>query len=475
MSATLGGFLDLTAVLAFAYFAFLGASYVILGTTAFFALRRHAARARLIGVDELLASAGAPGITLIAPAFNEEATCVESVRSLLALRYPEYEIVVVNDGSRDATLARLSEAFSLQPADRLATASLPTRPVRGVFRSARHPRLWVVDKDNGGKADALNAGLNHCRTPVFCAMDADTLLERDALVRIVRPFLEDGRTICAGAIVRIANGSAIAQGAVSSVRLPDSWLARFQILEYLRAFLSGRMGWSAFGATLIVSGAFGLFDRAVVVDAGGYAGGTVGEDMELVVRLHRHCRQRGRPYRIAFVPEPVAWTECPESLQTLGRQRDRWQRGLAEVMRIHRAMLFNVRHGVVGLFALPYHLFLEMFGPAIELLGYIGLVLALATGHAGIGLLSGFLAIAFLLGASLSFAAVALGELTFHRYARSSDILRLFLLGILDCFGYRQLSSWWRIRGLFSFLRGRKEWGAMERRGFATPATEARS
>jgi cellulose synthase/poly-beta-1,6-N-acetylglucosamine synthase-like glycosyltransferase len=459
------------ATLVIVYFTVLNTFYLFTSVVAFGALRRYARRIKTLDLEDLLASAGAPPITLIAPAYNEQATCVEATRSLLTLNYREFEILVVNDGSKDATLDTLTTAFELEPAPRAATAHLATKPVRGMYHSRRHKNLWVLDKENGGKADTLNAGLNFCRTPLFCAMDADSLLERDALTRIVRPFLEDTTTVAAGGIIRIANGCRVESGTVTDVRLPTSWLARFQVLEYLRAFLAGRMGWSALNATLIISGAFGLFRRPLVVDAGGYATDTVGEDMELVVRLHRHCREHGIPYRIEFVPDPVAWTECPESLRVLGRQRDRWQRGLTEVLLRHRHMLFNPRYGIVGMLAYPYYFFLEMFGAAIEVAGYAVFILAVVLGRANGPYVVAFLLVAIVLGIALSVAAVGLEELTFRRYPRMQDLLLLFGIAVLESFGYRQLATLWRVRGLVSALRGKKGWGDMTRRGFARGAT----
>jgi cellulose synthase/poly-beta-1,6-N-acetylglucosamine synthase-like glycosyltransferase len=324
------------AVIVVAYFVLLNVSYLATTVLAYFSLRRYSRRLKAVDIEELIGMAGAPPITLIAPAYNEEATCVEATRALLTLRYPAFDVIVVNDGSRDRTVEVMIEAFDLKPAWRVPTAELASAPVRAVYRSDRHQNLWLIDKDNGGKADALNVGLNYCRTPVFCAMDADTLLEPDALIRVVRPFFENRTTVAAGGIIRIVNGSTVRLGRVDDVRLPGNLLARIQVLEYLRAFLAGRMGWSALDAMLIISGAFGLFRRETVVEAGGFATDTVGEDMELVVRLHRHCRERGIPYDIKFVPDPVAWTECPESLSVLGRQRDRWQRGLAQSLMRHR-------------------------------------------------------------------------------------------------------------------------------------------
>jgi cellulose synthase/poly-beta-1,6-N-acetylglucosamine synthase-like glycosyltransferase len=457
----------------FTYFIVLNASYLALSVIAFRAIRRYAERLRSLDVKETIAHAGAPPITLIAPAFNEESTAVESVRSLLSLNYPEYEVIVVNDGSKDATVERLIEAFDLRPFPKMSTFDVDTAEVRKTYRSRRHPHLWLVDKENGGKADALNAGLCFCRTPLFCAMDADTLLERDALTRVVRPFLEDSRTVAAGGIIRIANGCTIEGGAVTDVRLPRNLVARFQVLEYLRAFLVGRMGWDAVQGNLIISGAFGIFRRSTVIAAGGFSTDTVGEDMELVVRLHRYCRERDIPYRISFVPDPVAWTEAPESVRILGRQRDRWQRGLSETLTTHRSMLLRPRYGRIGMVAMPHFYFLEMWGPLLEVMGYVVFILTLLAGWTSATYVSAFLMVTVVLGIALSVSALALEEMAFRRYPRLSDLLRLFLLAVLENFGYRQLTAFWRFRGLIRFLRKTKGWGAMPRVGFKKPVAGA--
>jgi len=470
--ALLGRGLDAINGLVLGYFFLLNGFYLWASLYALLTLRRYLLRVRTLDTADLLRLGGAPPITLLAPAYNEEATCIQAVRSLLTLEYPEYEVLVVNDGSRDATLSRLTDAYDLVPTSRAPTADLRTRAVRGVYRSRTFPSLWVIDKENGGKADALNVGLAHCRTPLFCAMDADSLLEREALIRIVRPFLEDATTIAAGGIIRIANGCDVSNGAVTRVALPTSFLARIQVMEYLRAFLSGRVAWSGLNATMIVSGAFGVFRRAIVVQAGGFETGTVGEDMELVVRLHRYCRERGIPYRITFVPDPVAWTECPETRRVLAGQRERWHRGLTETMLRHRRMLFNPRFGRVGLFAMPYFFFLEMLGPAIEIVAYVGFGIALAFGRVNWLYAGTFFLLAIALGIALSLAALALEELSFRRYPRPRDLLVLFRSACLEAFGYRQLSTLWRTRGLFAALRGKRGWGAMPRQGFS-PRTGA--
>ncbi len=453
-----------------AYFLILNGFYLSTSFFAFGALRRYGLRLKAVDLERFLRTGGAPPITLISPAFNEEATLVAAVRSLLSLNYPDFEVLVSNDGSTDRTLEVLQDAFNLEPVDRVPMGDIPTAPVRGTYRSRRYPNLWVVDKENGGKADALNAGINYCRSALFCAMDADTILERDSLLRIARPFLEDSATVAAGGIIRIANGCRIEKGQVKEVGLPRKLLARFQVMEYLRAFLAVRMGWDALDSTLIISGAFGIFDRSLVVAVGGYSTDTVGEDMELIVRLHRHCRERKTPYKIGFVPDPVAWTECPENLAVLGRQRDRWQRGLLESLFRHRKMLFNPRYGRLGLVAYPYFFFLEMIGPVVETLGYGVFAFTLLAGRASIAYVLAFLAVAFAFGMVLSISAVALEEVTFRRYPRRRDLLLLFLIAVLENLGYRQLNTYWRVKGTLSGILGRGGWGAMPRKGFGSGA-----
>ena len=469
----LAGVLDAVNVLVLVYFVLINTAYLTTCLLAFWKLRKHSMRIRSLGAEELISSAGAPPITVVAPTYNEEPTCVESVRSLLTLEYPAYEILVVNDGSNDGTLTRLTEAFELEPAPRAPTAGLPSADIRSIYRSRHHPNLWLIDKQNGGKADALNSGLNHCRTPFFCAIDADSLLERDALTRIVRPFLEDDRNIASGGVIRVANGCDVQSGVVRRIGLPCSLLGGLQVVEYLRAFLSGRVGWAALGSTLIISGAFGLFRRSIVVEAGGFWTQTVGEDMELVVRLHHQSRKGSVAQRITFVPDPVAWTQVPETLSALARQRDRWQRGLLETLVRHIGMLGNPRYGRVGLLGFPFFFFFEMLGPLIELAGYAVFALTVALGRAAPIYVLAFLSLAFVLGMNLSIAAVAQEELSFRRYPRVQDILRLFGLAVIENFGYRQLTLIWRARGLIRAFRGAREWGERDRKGFGVDPQRA--
>lgn len=413
----------------------------------------------------------APPIALLAPAYNEAATIVESVRSLLSLQYPSFEVIVINDGSGDATLQVLVDAFELRPIHRHYEPALAHAPVRGVYGGAHQPRLIVVDKENGGKADALNAGINISRAPIFCSMDADSLLEPDALLRAVRPFVEEPeRTVAVGGTVRIANGCRISHGRVLEVRPPRNLLALLQTVEYLRAFLMARLAWSRINALTIISGAFGLFRRARVIEAGGYTRGTVGEDMELVVKLHRLMRDRRLPYRIAFVPEPVCWTEAPEDLRVLGRQRARWHRGALETFERHRDILVKPRYGRVAVIGFGYILLVDVLGPIVELLGYLLIPIFWLAGLLSTAWLMAFLAVSFTFGVVVSVGALALEESELRRFPRARDLALLTLVAVLENFGYRQLNNLWRLRGVWQYLNRSQSWGTMTRKGFGEPA-----
>jgi cellulose synthase/poly-beta-1,6-N-acetylglucosamine synthase-like glycosyltransferase len=403
-------------------------------------------------------------ITLLVPAYNEQATIAASVRSLLQLSYPQYEILVVNDGSVDDTLAVLQREFSLIPFPETYRARLKTKPVRSVYHSTVFPNLRVIDKENGGKADSLNAGINVSRYPLFCAVDADSVLQRDSLQRVAKPFLEDPQVIACGGSIRIANGCQINGGFLEKIGLPGSLLARIQIVEYLRAFLFGRMGWSPINAMLIISGAFGLFKKDAVVDAGGYRTDTIGEDMELVVRLHRRCRLADKPYKIVFVPDPICWTEAPESMKVLRTQRTRWQRGLAESLSMNMRLLFHPKGGTVGWVAFPFMVIFEWLGPLLEVTGYVFMFLLFYFGMISAAAFWVFLLVAIGFGLLLSMSGLLLEEMSFHIYPRARHLFSLMAAAFIENFGYRQIISVWRLFGLISWLfRSRGHWGEMKR------------
>jgi cellulose synthase/poly-beta-1,6-N-acetylglucosamine synthase-like glycosyltransferase len=459
-------------VITITYFAIVNGTYLVFTVIAWRSLSSHLRGRTYSAVEEAFNSPFTPGITVILPAYNESAGIVESVYSLLALRYPSYEVVVVNDGSTDDTMERLTAAFDLVPAHRAARTAISTQPIKASYVSRRSPAVWVLDKHNGGKADALNAGIATAHHPYVCCLDADALIETDALLRVAAPILDDPENVVAtGGIVRIANGSTIDHGRVTGVRLPSNPLAVLQVLEYFRAFLIGRVGWTRLNALLIISGAFGLFQRQAVEEVGGYATDTVGEDMELVVRLHRHFRARDLPYRIEFVADPVCWTEVPEDLGSLSRQRRRWHRGLGQTLWRHRDATFNPRYGAFGLIALPYFVFLEFLGPVVETLGVVLTIVAFIVGDLSGASFLGFLVLAFLVAILLSIAALALEEFNFRRHPRTRDIVSLVFYTLLENLGYRQLNDLWRMIAFVDLARRKQGWGAQKRRGIGNLST----
>jgi len=454
-----------------AYFLLVNGFYLVLLASAGGSLRRHSRRIWHERREAWLGSEAAPRISVLAPAYNEAATVAESVRALLTLRYPNLEVVLVNDGSPDETMAVLEREFELSAVHPVFRRQVESKPVVGIHRSRVKPELVVVDKENGGKADALNAGLNVATGDLMCAIDADTLIEPDALLRMVRPFLESDDVVAAGGTIRVANGSAVRSGRVVAPVAPRGVLPGVQAIEYLRAFLFGRLGWNSLGGNLIISGAFGLFRRDAMVAAGGYVHDTVGEDMELVANLRRRGIEEGGPQDVRFVPDPVAWTEVPESLRVLGRQRDRWQRGLADVLWRHRRLCLNPRYGALGMVVFPYFVAVELLGPVVEALGLLGLAVALPLGAVDLAFAGLFFAVAYGLGLILSVATLVLEELGARRYERFRDRLVMLPWAVLESLGYRQLTVVWRLRGLWRYLRGRQDWGAMTRKGFAGPGS----
>jgi len=411
-----------------------------------------------------------PKITVLVPAFNEERTVVQSVRSLLSLHYPSHDVIVVNDGSTDRTLAILIEAFGLEPALRPFEPVLGHRPIRALYASARHPNLLVADKLNGGKSDALNAAINLTDAPLLCAVDADTLLEADSLLRAARPFVDEpDRTVVVGGTVRVANGCRVRNGRVTRAALAHRPLVLLQTVEYLRAFTMARLGWSRIGALTIVSGAFGIFSREVVLAVGGYGTWTVGEDLEMVLKIHRLMGERGQPYRVAYVPEPMCWTEVPETLGVLAAQRIRWQRGGLEAFFRHHDMLLGRRHGRVGVLGLGSLLVQDVIAPPVEVIGYLLVPLFWAMGVLDWDYFAAFLALSFGYGTFLSIGALLLEEIELKRWPRIRDLLVLGLAAVVENLGYRQLLNVFRVIGIWRFVRRRPAgWGRMIRRGLQT-------
>ena len=462
--------LELADDLVLVYFLALNSGYALLVLLAIPELWQHWQIADDEHLRHVLGSEALPPLSILAPAYNEEKTVADSTLSFLTLQYPRHEVVVINDGSKDATLDRLIDAYDLYRVPPTVMLAVPSAPVRGYYRSRTFSKLFVIDKENGGKADSLNAGVNAARYPYVVAVDADTLIEPDALLRLARPFLLGKKVAAVGGTIRVANACRIEFGRVTRAAVSGHWLPGVQTVEYLRAFLFGRLGWNRLGGNLIISGAFGLFRREHLLAVGGYRTGTVGEDMDLVVRLRRYLIEQKLPDEIQFIPDPVAWTEVPTTTAMLGRQRERWHRGLIETLMKNRDLLFNPKYGSMGMLAYPYFLFGEMLAPVIELLGYVLLAVSLLLGNVNAKFAPLFLLCAIAYGLMLSFWSIALEEFTFRRYPTRRDLLRLGGFALAESFGYRQLTVLYRLRAFWKYFTKDQTWGAMQRQGFAAPA-----
>jgi cellulose synthase/poly-beta-1,6-N-acetylglucosamine synthase-like glycosyltransferase len=453
------------------YFLVINTSYLLLILMAAGGFVAHLRRLEHAGREETVSSQLAPGVSLLVPACNEAAGIVPSVQAMLALRYPRHEIVVIDDGSTDDTFERLHEAFDLVRVDRELPRDVPVKArVIDVWvpRDGR-TRLVAVRKENSGKTDALNVGINAASEPLVAMVDADSLLDPDALLTVAKPFADDPiRTVATGGVVRAANGCTVVAGRIVKIRTPRQWLPRVQIVEYLRAFLLGRTGWSRMGALILISGAFGLFRRDVLVEVQGLDTDSIGEDFELVMRIHRHMRRAKRDYRVEFVSEPVSWTEVPANLKVLRSQRRRWHRGLWEVLWKYRGMVLNPRYGRIGMIALPWYWVFELMAPALELAGVILVPLGLALGLVNVRFALLFVLVAYGYAIVVTLAAMAVEELSFHKYPRWRDLGATLLASVAENLGYRQLTAWWRVEGWWAGLRrGTHVWGTMTRQGFA--------
>jgi len=433
-----------------AYFAALGVGCFLLHACSLLEVPRQLE----VGLPELLPrphSGYEPPVSVIVTAYHAKEKVTAAIHAILKLEYPEFEVVVVNDGSSAGTLEALIREFSLVRFPVADRRRLETKHVHGIYRSSRHPNLRVIDKEDGGKADAANAGINAARYPLVCVVDADSILERSSLRRVVLPFLTERNTIAAGGCVRIADGCDVRSGFLEDVGLPRKVLPMAQVVEYLRSFLFGRLGWAPLNAVPIVSGSFGVFRTESLVSAGGYRQDTMGEDMELVMRLHRLNRLAGKAYRISFILSPVCWKDAPASADALRDQRIRWQRGLAESLARNRELLFHRRGGAPGWLMFPFMVVFELLRPLIELSGYAFMLIGVLLGFVSVPVFWSFLLLVVSLGVLLSISALLLEEVSCHIYTRRGNLFSLVCMAIVENFGYHQLVLWWRLQGIYQW------------------------
>jgi len=445
-------------------------AYLTLTIFSAITLRKYLRKNSYVDYNSIVASPMAPSLSVIAPAYNETEHIIDNIRTLLSLYYNNYEVIVINDGSLDDSLEKIISAYELEKVNYYFDYRLPCERIRGVYKSRNRSfkKLTVIDKRNGGKADSLNAGLNVCRNDLVVSIDADSIMEPDALLKMVKPFMEakEKRVIGAGGVIRIANSCEISDGHIQKINLPKKFLPRAQVMEYTRAFLMGRMAWSELDGLLLISGALGMFDREIVISAGGYSTKTVGEDMELVVRIRRYMAENNLDYDVVYIPDPLCWTEVPSSIKVLARQRSRWTRGTMETLFTHRVLFFNGKYGKLGLLGYPYWLLFEYLAPIIEFLGILWFIFLVITGRLNwpfFLLLFGFV---YFFAVSLSIWAVLFEEITFHKYERRRDVLRLVGTAFLEPLLYHPLVMLMSIKGNIDKLLNRNIWGRMERKGF---------
>lgn len=446
-------------------------AYLLLAAISITGLKKYLKKNSFSDYNSILNSPLAPPISIIAPAYNEGKTIVDNAKSLLALHYNNFEVLIINDGSKDDTLQKLIEAFDLKKIDTPLTILIPCQEIRGIYKSSNpaFKKFSVIDKANGGKADALNAGINVASAPYITCIDVDCVLEQDSLIKMVKPFLEETkkRVIASGGVVRIANSCEIENGKLINVEVPDTFIARVQVLEYIRAFLLGRMAWSRMDGLLLISGAFGMFDKEIVIKAGGYYHKTVGEDMELVVRMRRYMHDHNLPYTVTYIPDPLCWTEAPEDFKILGRQRSRWTRGTIETLWLHREMLLNPKYKILGLLSYPFWLVYEYLAPIIEAVGLIFTIFL-----ACVGLINWhffFLLLIFVYSFAILFSMLSLltEETTFYQYTKRKDYLKLIYAALLEPVIFHPFVVYSAIKGNIDMIKGKKTWGDMTRKGLS--------
>lgn len=458
-------FANLIFILTLAIFA----SYFILGIISAISLRRYLRKGSYINYDTLMLSPMLPKISIIAPAFNESKSIVDSINTLLSIYYNNFEVIIINDGSTDETFPKMLEAFELVKVNFYFDYQIPCQQIKGVYKSANpsYYRLVVIDKENGGKADSLNAGINLSRSSRIVIIDADSIIESDSVIKLIKPFLEEKehKVIGTGGVIRIVNSCKIERGHLGEIRLPQRLLPRLQVIEYTRAFLLGRIAWSRLDGLMLISGAMGMFDRETVIRAGGYSTGTVGEDMELVLRMRRYMAERNEKYELTYIPDPLCWTEAPSDIKSMVKQRSRWTRGMIESLWTHRRILFNPKYKKLGMLGYPYWLIFEWLAPLIAFAGMVYSIYMVISGDFNLPFFLLLYLFIYTIAVSLSMWAILFEEITFHKYEHKRDLPRLIAASFAEPFFY-PMHAVFSVIGNLEVLFGKKGWGKAARNGF---------
>ncbi len=399
-------------------------------------------------------------VSILAPAYNEETTIISSVYSLLKLKFIEYEIIIINDGSGDATLERLLEHFNLYSVAVPQDLTLKHQRIRNIYRSHEYKNLMIIDKENGGKADALNSAINISSYPLICCVDADTILEEDSILRGIDKLVIDNRVIAVGGAIGITNGSEIKDHKLTKRKVPKKLLEGFQTLEYLRGFFAGRVGWQNSNGLILISGAFGIFKKDLILKIGGYRH-TIGEDFDLLIRMRRYCYEHKIEHQVSFVSEIVCWTQCPSDYTSLLKQRNRWHRGLLETLYYHRKIILNPKYGIVGMVATPYFIFIEALGPLITFIGTISILLLYIYGFINSYTIVLFFALEFVWGITLNIFSLYLDLFTKHSYKGYLSYIILILLSFIEPFIYKPLLKAELFMATFNFMNS--SWGEIKR------------
>lgn len=444
-------------------------SYTLLASISYDTLKKYLKNNRKVNYNKVLDSNLSPSISIIAPAYNEENTIIDNIKSILSVHYQNFEVIIVNDGSKDQTLAKIIKEFQLVPYNYAYRTEIKTQIIRKIYRSnlPEFEKLIVVDKENGGKADALNAGINVASSKYITSIDVDCILEEDALIKMIKPFLQTNKKVIAtGGVIRIANSCEVTNGKITKVNVPKSLLARVQVVEYLRAFLLGRMAWSRMDGLLLISGAFGMFDREIVIKCGAYSTKTVGEDMELLVRMRRYMVDNDLEYEVQFIPDPLCWTEVPEDLNILIRQRNRWTRGTIETLLMHKKMFLNPKYKVLGMISYPYWLTFEFLAPLIEFFGFIFLLLMTIFGIVDWQFFIALFVMIYTFAFMFNMFSLFVEEKTFAQYKKFHQLYKLAFAALLEPFLFHPLVIFAAVKGNFNYLSGNKSWGEMNRKGF---------